>query len=187
MGLTSTTKGISFVQVGAGLAQANMEEHDFDELKKDWDEQSDLVAWRHKSYEAQVKAVEDQLDTYEIDCAVFKSKRCLEAFDQIQLTRRRFKRISEVSLGHCESSCIREKPGKWLILEFEDMPMRNEEERGYYSAHRSCLMNCWRTHLRCRRTQLAELLRYKQQIETDFLQTDKDPLRFERRPVDSYN
>jgi len=163
-----------------------MEEHDFDELKKHWDEQTSFTEWKHKSYEAQIQAVEDQLDAYEIDCAVFKSKPCLEAFDRIQLTRRRFKRISEVSYLDCQIKCFKGKPLKWLFLQLEDMPMRNEEERGIYSEHRSCLMECQRAHVRLRRTQLAELIHCKQQVETDFLQTDKDRFRYVKRPVDNY-
>ena len=154
-----------------------MEEYDFDEQKKDLDEQTTFYAWKHASYEAQLKAVENQLDIYEIDCAVFKSKRCLEAFDGIHVTRRRFKRVLDIHYTRCHSECEGEKPHKWMMMDFEDMPMRNEEERGIYTAVRSCLFDCSRAYLRTLRSQLQELILIKHQVEADFLQTGKDSLR----------
>lgn len=154
-----------------------MEEYDFDELKKDLDEQTTFYEWKQASYDAQLNAEKNQLDLYEIDCAVFKSKRCLEAFDGIHVARRRFNRVLNMHYWRCVHSCDMEKPHKWMVLDFQDMPMRNEEERGIYTAYRSCLFDCNRTYLRTLRSQLKELIHMKQQIEVDFLQTGKDPLR----------
>jgi hypothetical protein len=161
---------------------AKMEEYDFDGLKKDLDEQTTFYKWKKASYDAQMKAVEDQLDIYEIDCAVFKSKRCLEMFDGILVKRRRFRRVLEMHYSRCCGECDREKPRKWMILAFDDIPMRNEEERGLYTTLRSCMFDCSRVYLRTLRSQLQELIHIKQQVEADFLQTGKDPLRVSTPP-----
>ena len=163
-----------------------MDEQEYDNLKKDWDEQTALLGAKDAHYEKEMNAMEAQLDLYEIDCAVFKSKRCLEAFDQIQVMRRRFARARMERYLDCIIRCHLDKPHKWTSLDLWDMPMRNEEEERLYMAFRSCWLGCARHRMRTLRVQLDELTRAKEQVEKDFLQTKKDPLRINDTGVSSY-
>lgn len=154
-----------------------MEEAEYEEQKKHFQEKWTLMSSRVQFYSEQLQAEEAALDLMEGDCAVLRSQQCLQAFDKVWVARKRYERASGFLRVDCIVACMNMLAEKYQTMDMEDLPMRNETEKVQYVKFDKCNQACENDRVRRLYNHLQYLREEKEKIASSFLSGGKDPRR----------